>query len=460
MDILFYITLLIAKGPLDGGNDLVAFLSANKSLYVLGKDTNASTQLWHEAHLGQFGTVPPELHGCTWCELVVERVHVGESPIVKMAQYIIEHYKLHTLIKYPTAVLLSSLSHSLSIYSSSGPGLCLDVTLYGATAVIRPYMNRCLEVISHEDDYMDAKIHYSHLSSAGQGPQFATHYLGLQHIASLPVPWPYQSAPLVVYCVFPSALNCKSPKLRALSWFHGSLVPMLETLRSLVHATHNSSSVEWPQDTSLPSTYPLVHDILVVNARYIPNMETRFNCLGFTTSTLHNIKWSHMFPALPILLGAKQLYNTLQDTLTARWPRVCLLFSHAGTDHLGSPLAWVPHTSHLNERSTITYAFDADQAYREGFDLTLFRRHHLDYIITMPLRSLWHFDVWRNTEGLDTFTSPGIDAMVQSARIPKDHAIRLHEILVRMAALRGLGAGAYEGKTRHVGDALPYGYVL
>ncbi len=100
----------------------------------------------------------------------------------------------------------------------------------------------------------------------------------------------------------------------------------------------------------------------------------------------------------------------------------------------------------------------ADQAYREGFDSTLYGRNHLDYIIAIPLRALRRYDAWRKEQGLDSFESPGVKVMVKSARIQQDHAVRLHEILLRIALKRMTGAGAHEGTARRPGDALPYGY--
>ncbi|TFK84978.1 hypothetical protein K466DRAFT_495608 [Polyporus arcularius HHB13444] len=398
------------------------------------------------AHLTQFGTKPPELHARPWRQLVLERLRLSGSPTVKLAMYLIRNYEPHTNVNYATATLAREVTIGLNLAQ-----LPDDDILHEAASIVRPYMNSRLHDIGSPDAYMDVKIHYFHLGSTGQGPLEATRYLGFQRIDSLPAPWPQRSAPMMVYALFSSALNPKSPQQRAIPYFRDTLVPTTERMRSLVRATHNASAVAWPEDYTLPSTWPAMQNVLVPNMRYIKAHR------ALSTLTLQDIKWSHLFPAHPSLIGPGELLALLQAPSTDR-PRVCILFAHSGADPLGSPLEWVPFTSHLNERSTIAYAFDADQAYREGFDSTLYGRNHLDYIIAIPLRALRRYDAWRKEQGLDSFESPGVKVMVKSARIQHDHAVRLHEILLRIALKRMTGAGAHEGTARRPGDALPYGY--
>ncbi len=130
-------------------------------------------------------------------------------------------------------------------------------------------MNSRLHDIGSPDAYMDAKIHYFHLGSTGQGPLEATRYLGFQRIDSLPAPWPQRSAPMMVYALFSSALNPKSPQQRTIPYFRDTLVPTTERMRSLVRATHNASAAAWPEDYTLPSTWPAMQNVLVPNMRYI-----------------------------------------------------------------------------------------------------------------------------------------------------------------------------------------------
>ena len=99
-------------------------------------------------------------------------------------------------------------------------------------------------------------------------------------------------------------------------------------------------------------------------------------------------------------------------------------------------------------------SFRADEAYREGYDMTIFGAHHLDYMISLTLKSLRRYDQWRKSVGEGIYESVGVERMISDAGLGPNDAHRLHEVLVRMALVRGKGAGVYSGRARVVGASL------
>ncbi len=90
--------------------------------------------------------------------------------------------------------------------------------------------------------------------------------------------------------------------------------------------------------------------------------------------------------------------------------------------------------------------------------MTTFGAHHLDYVISLTLKSLRKYEAWRHSVGEDLYHSVGVERMVTSAGLSEDDAHRLHEVLQRMALVRGKGAAVYGGRARIVGEALPNVY--
>ncbi len=100
----------------------------------------------------------------------------------------------------------------------------------------------------------------------------------------------------------------------------------------------------------------------------------------------------------------------------------------------------------------------ADDAYRDGYDLSTFGRHHLDYAIAITLKALRRYDGWRRSAGKGEDAVVDIQTMVDEARLGVEDAHRLHEVLLRMRPVRGRGASVYRGSARRVGEALPSMY--
>lgn len=90
--------------------------------------------------------------------------------------------------------------------------------------------------------------------------------------------------------------------------------------------------------------------------------------------------------------------------------------------------------------------------------MTTFGANHLDYIISLTLKSLRKYNAWRQTVGEDIYSSVGVERMVLEAKLRRDDANRLHEVLDRMTIVRGKGAGVYGGRARIAGEALPNVY--
>ncbi len=92
---------------------------------------------------------------------------------------------------------------------------------------------------------------------------------------------------------------------------------------------------------------------------------------------------------------------------------------------------------------------------RHGDDLGLFGRDHLDYMIAVPLSAIRAVDRWRRSKQLGAEESPGVDTMVDVVGLPRDHANRLHELMVRSRRFSRLGVTAYAPPLPRIGMAVP-----
>lgn len=133
---------------------------------------------------------------------------------------------------------------------------------YAFTTLISFYTNE-MRKQGAEDAFFDAKIHHYKLAVSGNGPRTRGRYYGVQRRDALPAPFPLRASPTSVFTITSAALNPKSPKSRALPYFHGILARIHSGLEAVVHATMNSSVAAWPHDRTHPVHWPQLVNVLL-----------------------------------------------------------------------------------------------------------------------------------------------------------------------------------------------------
>ena len=84
-------------------------------------------------------------------------------------------------------------------------------------------------------------------------------------------------------------------------------------------------------------------------------------------------------------------------------------------------------------------------------DMELFGREHLDYIISVSLKSLRQFGAWTSANELDPQAVYSVDTLMQDAGLACEHATHLHELMRRSTLFR-------QHSGRYVGYSIPMRY--
>ncbi|CCM00478.1 uncharacterized protein FIBRA_02512 [Fibroporia radiculosa] len=352
-----------------------------------------------------------------------------------------EHYRQSAAINYSEPGLRQDIA---------ADGGLSDVSLARLRLAIQsltPYFDEQAEA---DGQYFDTMPHFFHRPDSGgsAGTQPLVRYYGLERKGALPAPFPARISPTEVLTVTVSALNRKSPKSRALSYYERALLPIIAGLESLVRATHNATAVT-ATASKFRKGFPKITHYL------IPPLK-ELNSTRDLNVPLGSIKWINLFPQdqEPILHGGDELIARLEST---RNVRTCILIFHPGCDPRGSIVAWVPITAKLCATSIIGYAFPADTTFINGYDITLFGRHHLDYIIAITIGTLRSYNNWRIAHEFREDHIPSFDVLVSQVGLCADEALRLAELIKRSDTFQKKGH-VYEGNPKRIGAAAPYGY--
>ncbi|TBU36097.1 hypothetical protein BD309DRAFT_879002 [Dichomitus squalens] len=300
------------------------------------------------------------------------------------------------------------------------------------------------ESTANPGDYFLASLHFFYLAASGNGPRDQHCYYALSRKGALPALFSRQAVPTAVFMVTIAPLTVQSTQAQAWRYFNGMMKHIHLGLKRLMHMTCQASISVHPDDPTNTKALPLICHMLLPT---IPGP------LAPPLATLQEIPWGSQYYVHKIFNG-----RALNRALGAAKPgvRLCILMFHLGGDPFLSPLTWVPHTTQLDANSTVVYAFTAEQAFREGFNMTTFRRDHLDYMIAAPLRALHTCHAWYTARGISILESVGVDVMVHEAQLSLDDTMRIHKMLTRMGITRGKGARAIRWRTRVASLALPY----
>ncbi|KAM5530097.1 hypothetical protein V8D89_016238 [Ganoderma adspersum] len=437
---------LISRAPHQGASSFLSLSCSCRWFYLWAREYD---HLWELAHHGQFGSLEDSIdklfqrQNMTWRSLVLARLRILQCPILSVASWLAGKYEANLGVNYSEPQLLLD-------GASDHIALCTPLVLGQAFSTLLSFFTMQIQDRSGDEEaYFDSQIHKFKLSTHGRGPQTRRRYFGVERRGALPAPFPRKGAPTSVFTITISALDRKSPHSRALPYFHGMLSSIHDGLVRLVSATFDSTVAHFPQDPTIPKNKPRIKHVL------LPKFEMPLGPTLDISIPLSSVKWSELFPENS-LLGGDDLVTAIMSG--NHRCRTSLLFFHPGGDPRLTPLAWLPLLEQLHEYSTIAYAFPADEAYREGYDRTTFGAHHLDYMISLTLKSLRKYDQWRKSVGEGIYESVGVERMMSDAGLGQNDAHRLHEVLERMALARGKGAGVYSGRARVVGASLPNKY--
>ncbi|KAI0753191.1 hypothetical protein C8Q80DRAFT_1304554 [Daedaleopsis nitida] len=312
-----------------------------------------------------------------------------------------------------------------------------------------------------EDTFFDAFIHKF------KQPGTSRRYYCIQHRNALPAPFPRHTASRHVYTVTVASPSSKTSLQNSQKYYELQLPKLPDGLERLVIATCDSSVVEHPKDPTNIKTWPTVEHVL------LPHLDTKRIGPSFGDVSLRDVRLASL--STEELLGGDQLALSIKNGNSNK--RTCILVFHPGGDPLSSPLAWLPWTSALHECSTVAYAFPCvtpshaldhahfvqhrvNATFLAGYDIRTFGHHDLDYMISVTLKALPKYELWRLRKGAQDNASPGLNILIHEAGLNCNDALRLHEPLL-CAVLESkmkMGAGVYRGAARIVGEALPYGY--
>ncbi|TBU24138.1 hypothetical protein BD309DRAFT_1082451 [Dichomitus squalens] len=426
--------------------DFLALVCTTPSFYYWAQENDA---IWKKLHNHVFGEPPEVCKGVseqgqfTWRALVLRRYRGIQDPVVKAGTWLIENYEPNLSVQYSLPRLgQACLDERIINPHARGQRIIADA-MFTLTSF---WTEQLRERTANPGDYFPARLRFFYLAASGNGPRDRHCYYALSRKGALPAPFPRQAVPTAVFTVTIAPLTVQSTQAQAWRYFNGMMKHIHLGLKRLVHTTCQASISDHPDDPTNTKALPLIRHMLLptVPGPLAPPLDI--------PATLQEIPWGSQYYVHKIFNG-----RALLRALGAAKPgdRLCILMFHSGGDPFLSPLAWVPHTTQLDENCTVAYAFTAEQAFREGFDMTTFGRDHLDYMIAAPLRALRTCHAWYIARGISILESVGVDVMVHDAQLSLDDAVRIHEMLTRMGITRGKGARAIRWRTRVAGLALP-----